>query len=187
MNLRFKLLSAAGIFAAAVGLSMMPVAAAGAQALAVQGTVTGVNVQLVGGSGSYAFNYGSAPVTGAPLCQVVAEVGTDDLGPEVAGSCSLNASGTYANIICGTGTTGGGALNGASDTATLSGEPEGGTFTTISYGITFVASVGVVLGTATGGEDSGTLGGVVQITPASGNCVSGVTSFTATLAVVSTT
>lgn len=179
VNLRFKLLSTAGALVAAAGISMAPVSAAGVQLVVFQGTATGVNVQLVGGSGSYSFSQNNAPVTGTPLCEVAFEVSTD-VDAEAEG-CTVNATGTYANIVCGTGTTGGGAVLGAGDTATLGGEPEPtAPTTTIKYGITFVASLGVVVGSASG-EDSGTVVGVVQIAPAAGNCVAGVTAFTATV------
>jgi len=178
VNLRYKLLSLAGIVTVSVGLAVAPASAAGAEVVAFQGATTSLTpVQLVGGTGSYAFS------TAAPVgCKVFAELNTSDLNDEeVAESCTVSAAGGYNNIVCGTGTTGG--FPGTGDTATLSGEPEGtgaGFDTTINYGILFVGSVGVIVGTSSGEDAGGHVVGVVQIAPTGGNCVSGVTQFTAT-------
>jgi len=90
---------------------------------------------------------------------------------KMVGTCFIAAAGSFASISCGTGTTGGAPL-GHSDSATISGS---GTIS-VSYGIVFVAGVGTLEGATTDGE---TASGSVNITPTGGDCVNGVTQFTA--------
>jgi hypothetical protein len=121
--LRFRI-KAAGVVVAAlgvVGLAAMPAGAAGGKVAVFTGFTTSLSppVQQVGGSGSYAFQ--------SSKCEEAAP----------AKACSISSSGTYTNIVCGTGS--------ASGTATLS--PDGKTF---SYHITLVAGLGVLTGGATG-------------------------------------
>jgi hypothetical protein len=107
-------------------------------------------VQLVGGSGTFAF--------GSNLCEMVS--------PPEAGSCSIAASGTYVNIICGTGT-----VNG---TANISG-PDG--TETMTFSIAFAQGSGTLTGNMSADDGPATVAGTVEITPTGGNCASGVTQF----------
>src|SRR5258706_2654248 len=84
---------------------------------------------IAGGGGSYSF------------ASIVAACYSDMEGialPEVTVStispCSIASAGSFTNVVCGTGH--------ASGSATLVGEPEGAS--TASFGITFVATVGLV-------------------------------------------
>ena len=74
------------------------------------------------------------------------------------------------NLACGTGD-----LIGSETTtgvAVLFGDgPEN---QSVSYGIVYVAGIGVLAGTATDGDP---VDGVIVLTPTGGNCVSGVTGF----------
>lgn len=107
-------------------------------------------VQAVGGGGSFTF--------ASKTCEAV----DTDHGPQ---ACTITASGTYTNIVCGTGTANGTA------TVTSAGETE-----TISFSITFVGGQGKLTGTTSDGDAAN---GYVNITPTGGNCASGVTQFTA--------
>jgi hypothetical protein len=143
--------------------------------------VASPGVQPALGSGTYTFPAGtcSVPVIGpvANTC-TYASVGVDAGDP--TGSCTIQASGSYINIVCGTGVTGvstapPGALT---DTATVNAE---GASINLNYSIAFVAGLGVIVGTASGGDESpGVVVGIVQITPTIGNCVTPVTQFLAT-------
>jgi hypothetical protein len=111
---------------------------------------------------------------------------TDDPTPLVPelGACSFTANGTYSNIVCGTGSTGGGALAGANgngtDTASINGE--GFTpYLTLHYGINFVAGVGVIGGKTDGtsaNDANALVVGAVVLTPNNVPCP--VASFRAT-------
>jgi len=91
-------------------------------------------------------------------------------------NCTISASGGYTNIECGTGSTGpGDAANVWADDYPAVNNPATPVYATITYGITFVAGIGVIIGTSTEPLDSPGVGlvfGVVQITPeGGGNCV----------------
>jgi hypothetical protein len=103
--------------------------------------------------------------------------------PEVATSCNISSSGTYLNLICGTGT--------ASGTSTVSSAADG----TVSgaYTIVFVAGFGVLQNALIGNPPTtpnpglspeGAAVGVVDIVPSnatSGGCVTAaVSTFTVT-------
>lgn len=129
---RIKLLSLVGTVLAAGAIASAPLAASAADGdsdVAVfVGHTTGLTpVQLTGGSGSYGF-----------VSDVCAGASTDTTPPEVA-TCGISSSGTYTNIVCGTGSAAGSA------TAT---EPD--STDTFSYSILFVSGVGVLTGGATG-------------------------------------
>lgn len=181
---------AAGAIMAAVCLAVFIAAAVPAGAAAVyaaqfQGCTTGLTpVQLVGGTGSYSFSSGacSNPVTPIIGCTAVGVASNPAAG---ASQCSINASGTYLNITCGTGLTGGGPLA-MTDTSTVSTTGLGVGLTdtvNIKYGIVFVSGVGLLRGQVTSSTYLSTganVAGVVQITPTSGNCVTPVQQFIAT-------
>ena len=84
-------------------------------------------------------------------------------GPTVGqGGCGISGSGTFINLICGTGTVAGSAK------VTESGEADPATAT---YSIAFVANLGTVTGTW---QDDGAIGaliGQVAIVPIGGDCV----------------
>jgi hypothetical protein len=131
---RIKLLSLVGTVLAAGAIASAPLAASAADGdtdvAAFVGHTTGLTpVQATGGTGSYSF-----------VSDVCAGVSLDATPPE-AGTCSITSSGTYSNIVCGTGSASGSA------TAT---ENVDGAADTFSYTITFVAGVGVIQGGATG-------------------------------------
>jgi hypothetical protein len=160
MKLRTKFFTVVGSLAAAGAIAAAPVSAANVQALALVGqTTTLTPVQLVGGSGSYAFN----------------TIACATAGTIAAGLCTAGATGSYVSIACGTGTTGTvgaeAVLGGGTDATTINA----GASITINYGITFVAGVGVLGGTS----GSAKVVAAVDIIPTGGNCVSGVTQFTA--------
>jgi len=128
-------------------------------------------IQLVGGpDGTYSFST-SGSVLGLPgACMAVSAdsdvtVGTTDADGEV-GPCTLASSGTWHNIVCGTGTAGGTAT--VTETPDFVGPGAGkpSDVYTINYGIQFVAGIGVLVGTATEQKDateSSEVVGVVQL------------------------
>lgn len=171
MKLRFTLMSAAGVLIAGA-FTMAPSAARAADADAAvfagaTGTIT--TVPLIGPSnpdpGSYTFS--------SSLCAGVSA----DTDAEV-GTCAISSSGTYHSVVCGTGTADGtstitgGSIAVPGPEATLSGP----------YHIQFVAGVGLLTGSES--ADGDVTVGVVDIIPTGGNCVQGVTQFTASGAVV---
>ncbi len=93
-------------------------------------------MQLVGGSGTYAFSTTS--------CEMVSV-------PDV-GSCHLNSNGVYSNIVCGTGT--------MSGTAFLTG-PDGGE--SMSYTITMVDGSGQLQGTMAADDGNAIVTGTVDM------------------------
>lgn len=172
MNLRTKVLSVAGTILAAGALTLSPLAASADVDAVVFAGATGTitTVPLIGPSnpdpGSYTF--GSAICAGA-------SVDTAPAGAQ-AGTCVIASSGTFHNIVCGTGS--------AAGTATVSAGgllPSAEQTETITYSITFVAGVGLLTGSSSDGD---TTAGVVSIIPTGGNCVQGVTQFTASGAVL---
>jgi len=108
-------------------------------------------VGAVGGTGSYTF--------ASSACEMVS-------APEV-GACTLVSSGTYSNIVCGTGTWSG--------TANLNG-PDGSE--SMSYTITFEDGTGELTGSMNANDGPATVTGIVDLTPSGGNCVNGTTQFT---------
>jgi hypothetical protein len=116
-------------------------------------------IDLVGGTGSYTFS--------ASACQYV-------FGATATSPCSITASGSYANTVCGTGS--------VSGSARVSSLLNAGTAT---FFITFTAGVGTLTGTVTLSSVSGTrteaIDGTVVLAPrpAAGNdlgdCVNGFT------------
>jgi hypothetical protein len=163
-------------------LAATPAHAATAGAIVFQGVTTSLTpVQTIGGGGGYAFDTSNGLVPGVGICAAVgvnssAGVGVGAQVDSVAPApCFLSASGTYVNIVCGTGTTGGAPLA-ATDTATATvtttvnaSSPQS---ITANFGIVFVAGLGV--------SEGRVVAGVVQITPTGGDCTTAVTQFTAT-------
>lgn len=191
-GLKLKVITGIASVAAVAAFSAAPVHAdtAVAGAIVFSGTTQNLTpVQLVGGSGTYGFSSAQASPQGLPGFCAAAGV---DSGPSVyagvsidprGSGCSTNAGGSYANVVCGTGTTGSTTLGVAEgDSATITASeivPAGATLTeTFSYGIVFAAGVGVIHSLSAPGA------GVVEIAPTGGSCATGVTAFTATGAAV---
>jgi hypothetical protein len=121
---------------------------------------------IVGGSGGYTFT-GNC-LAGVSTEDVPPALGGDPDGPlpevfvqgVIGAGCTINSTGRYINVVCGTG-----AAFGAATIA------EGGSDTyNINYTIVFVGTVGVLVGTGTEGPDDGDPGlpvepvvGVVQL------------------------
>jgi hypothetical protein len=124
---------------------------AGATVVAFTGATTSLTtVDWVNNTGSYAFS-GSC-VLGAGVAVTVPP-------PSVTTGCGVQASGTYINVVCGTGLTG----LGLTDTATAT---SGTNSATTKYSIVFVATVGVLVGEVTSINGQAAVGaeaGVVQI------------------------
>jgi|SwirhisoilCB1_FD_contig_31_17674452_length_649_multi_7_in_0_out_0_1 hypothetical protein len=149
MKMGTKLLSIAGAVLAAGALATSPMLASASDpdvdAAAFLGETTSLTpVQLVGGAGSYTFDSdhfeGVAAPAGLHFC---VGVGTD---PD-AGVCAIASSGAYVNTVCGTG-----SVTGASATISETGPGVGGPETdNYTINITFVAGVGVVMGTGIDG------------------------------------
>jgi len=100
------------------------------------------SVDLVGGCGAFSF--------GSNVC---AGFSSDDAAPVI--NCSVTATGTYENIVCGTGLAAG-AANG----------PEANQ--TEAFTIVFVGGMGVLVGSASDGD---TVVGAVQLSPNPANPV----------------
>jgi len=92
-------------------------------------------VDLRGGSGTYSF-------TGTGACFSDG----DPVLPLEVGTCSITSSGNFTNTACGTG-----SVTGGTATVTASNGETG----TVTYGITFVATIGLLTGTwnSTGSPD----------------------------------
>lgn len=161
MNLRTRVCGGiAGVAVAAVlGFNAIPAHAQGVGVIAFQGNTTSLTaVPWAGTPASPSYTFNTHVVANVSLCAELAADVDGDGSPE-AGQCSINSSGTYTNIVCGTGT--------ATGTAAVSG-PEG---YGINYTITFVAGLGVLLGSGadTDGGASGTDVGIVDIAPNTDN------------------
>lgn len=138
---------------------------------------SGTGVPWVGGYGNFSFFADANPVVGLTPSWCIFQVSAPP--PSASVGCQINASGSYSNIVCGTGT--------ATGSATLTANPpaiEGvgaSVDVTVNFDILFVGGVGVV----TGATSAGTLGvvaGVVVLTPLgssvpppAGSCVSSFT------------
>lgn len=158
MTLRGQIFGGAACVALAGIIALNPLLAhaQGVGVIAFQGhTTTLTPVPWVGTPAAPIFTFNTNVVASISLC---AELGVDVDGdgtlPE-AGTCSISSSGTYTNIVCGTGT--------ATGHATVDG-PEGNV---LNYTITFVAGLGVLVGSGadSDGGNSGTDVGIVDITP----------------------
>lgn len=187
-GLKLKMVTGLASAAALVAFAAAPANAATVGAVVFQGTTSSLTpVAGVGGSGTYAFST-STPAAGlVPGWCVGFQITEPPIPPAIAigggiggSGCSVSASGSYNNLVCGTGTTGSTAQAGLAegDSATISVNTVGSSSVTINYGIVFVAGVGIIHSL------SGPAAGVVQIAPTGGNCVTGVTAFTATGAAV---
>jgi hypothetical protein len=130
-------------------------------------------VQLLGGGGTFTY---SSNVTGVGNVCAVASLGAPATGEtegpipgvldaEVATSCSATAGGTYANLVCGTGTAGG-------STGSLVEGSGSDTYALVGFSVSFFAGVGVLFGAASesepdaGPNNQGTVAGLVVIAPA---------------------
>jgi len=108
-------------------------------------------VDLVGGCGSFSFN--------STVCAGYSD-GDPVVGAEV-GACAIVSTGSFSNTVCGTGSVAAGA------NATVGGV-EGAT---VTFGITFDATIGIVTGSITdttgdgAGQTEPILEGVVQLGP----------------------
>ena len=162
MTLRGRLFGGAACVALAGIVAFNPLLAhaQGVGVIAFQGNTTSLTpVPWVGTPASASYTFNTHVVAGVSLC---AELGVDVDGdgalPE-AGTCGISSSGTYTNIVCGTGT--------ATGSASVTG-PEG---YGINYTITFVAGLGVLLGSGadTDGGNNGTDVGIVDIAPNTDN------------------
>jgi hypothetical protein len=172
MRIRSKLLGTATALVAGAVVSLWGTVGvtaqelpAGFDAAVFTGAAGGITppVQTVGGTGTYSFS-GSCTVA----------VGDSEVGgaPEVPSSCTITSTGSFTNVVCGTGlVTGSATINeGAPDPSTISA----------NYTIVFVGSVGVVVSTSVTESDSpppAAAAGVVQILPTTGNCVTPVSQF----------
>jgi hypothetical protein len=118
------------------------------------------------------FDHGSFEFGGTGTCVVYEGLPGE---PRVA-NLTISSRGTYANQICGTG-----SLDSPVGSAAISG-----LLNDVTYHIEFIATHGVLRGTADHNLDDnpGSLSGVVSITPITGSCAggtgptSGVTRFT---------
>ena len=122
-------------------------------------------------SGTYSFNSSNA----GGACEG-ASIGTT---PAVGGCVINSPTGSYNNIICGTGS--------ARDAGATVSESDGDVYNT-AYSINFVSGVGVITGSATASDGgSGPEAGVVVIIPTAGNCINtDVSTFTAVGAALTT-
>ncbi len=156
---------------ALVAASLMAPPAMAADPLTIECGFTGLAGNLsppvrpipqTGGGGSFTFG-------GTATCTVTH-------GSTVAtGNGTINASGSYTNTICGTGSAGGNA------TIAFPPNPTGITSATVPFTIIFVAGVGVfqIPNYADNLGHKGNGAGEVTIVPAQGSCTSGgVTAFT---------
>jgi hypothetical protein len=95
-------------------------------------------------------------------------------GPPTVANVAISSTGVYANTICGTGTAS--AVDGRTNSEEGNGNADlttvGNLVHTVSYNIDFRAGKGTLTGAATHAADGrrGTINGVVNITPAGGNC-----------------
>src|SRR5690348_15864872 len=133
-----KLASLVGTVAAAATVSVTPIAASAndgdADIAVFAGSTTALTpILLSGDGGSYSFNTASYEALPG-LCERVSIVAVP---PEVAAGCSFASSGSYTNIVCGTG-----SVFSASATGT---EPApDSACETFAINITFVAGLGLV-------------------------------------------
>jgi hypothetical protein len=173
MSIKTRFLGVAAAAVAVVAGQALPASAATAGTVVFDGhtsSVTcapsgttigcpGVGIPYVGGVGTYSFATGSGVGGIPPFCL---EAGFNS-GPSVfvTDECSISSSGSFSNIVCGTGTAGGTATIAAGTPAVnVGGNPATGA----SYAIVFVAGVGVLEGTAgfaNGG--SGPMAGVILL------------------------
>lgn len=162
MKLRTKLMAGLGGLVLAGSFALTAASAADVDVDAFVGATGSLNpaVGLSPSSGNYTF--------GSAAC-VAVSVDSD----AEAGTCTISSSGVFVNTICGTGT--------ATGTATIASSvavPPGSSETVnASYTISFTAGIGILRGTET--NDGDAAAGIVDIIPTGGNCVSGVTQFTA--------
>jgi len=117
-------------------------------------------VGFAGGGGN--FSFASSTCTLASASGLGGEAGepTPDAELPPTSTCSVNASGTYANIVCGTGI--------AAGTGSLT-EGAGSDSYAAQFSIFFTAGVGTLLGVATESEPDG--GGVAGAQPVVGTAV----------------
>jgi hypothetical protein len=128
-------------------------------------------IQLDGGGGT--FSFATATVAGGPACVIMSADGpaageTEPLldgtvDAEAGRTCTASASGTYANLVCGTGV--------AAGSGTLDEGDGSDVYTLADFHVSFFAGVGVLFGAVVGeSESDGTaveapVAGVVTIAP----------------------
>jgi hypothetical protein len=160
MKLRTILTMASGLIAAgAIAAAPLTASASTVGAVAFVGATGNLNPAVNLGPNlpaqTGAFTFSTATFPGAAVCVEVQPNPTEEL-------CVVASNdGAYTNTVCGTGTAAG----------TFTAGPIAG-----AYNIQFVAGVGVLTGST---NDGSTVAGVVDIVPTGGNCVQGVTQFTA--------
>lgn len=160
MKLRTILTMASGVIAAgAIATAPLTASAETVGAIAFVGATGNLNPAVNLGPNipaqQGAFTFSTATFPGAAVCVEVQPTPT-------AEACVVASNdGSYTNTVCGTGTADG----------TFTAGPIGG-----GYHIQFVAGVGVIIATVPGATAAA---GVVDIIPTGGNCVQGVTQFTA--------
>lgn len=108
--------------------------------IVIHDAVANANVFWLGGSGAYQFT----TIPGLTGCVVISAPGTG--GAELPANCHpLVSSGTFVNLVCGTG-----FANSGPPPNTFIVEPamagEGAQTSSVSYGIVFAAGVGVLVG-----------------------------------------
>ena len=156
-----------GVVCLVVSLSTTRAGAAAPLTAVFGGNTTALTpMPTVGGSGAYTFSSATPSPQGVPgFCVGTVAVATNIL-------CTLTLSGTWQQVVCGTGVTGGGPLA-QTDTGFVDFGSAGFGF---RYSITYVDFVGILIGNAAGAP----VFGWVVLTPTGGNCTTGVTNLTAT-------
>lgn len=171
MKLRMKFLAVAGTLAAVGALTSSPLtsSAAGAGAAVYEGQTGQLTpgVPLLGGTGTFSFTANC--IVGAAV-DTVPQVG---VGGALA-PC-ISASGSYSNIVCGTGSAAG---SGPFSLTAIVGVGASSASYNSTFSITFVAGLGVITGTASGTTGTGPLVGTASLLPTNGNCVTPVSQFT---------
>jgi hypothetical protein len=132
---RTKLLTTVATILAACAMAVTPMIASAADGdidthVFVAHTTCLTPVQLVGGGGTFCLT-----------TDVCVSFSSDDIPP--VGICTLSASGSYTNTVCGTGNVSGTATSAEAD----------GSVDTVGFSLTLVAGLGVITGGAVGVVD----------------------------------
>jgi hypothetical protein len=155
-----KVLPVAAIVAGALASSAMAAPqSATCQFAGLTGSIT-PPVQTVGGAGDYTF---SGPAT----CAVSEPSG------QYTTAATINASGSFTNLVCGTGL--------APGSASINFADPRGEDATATYSLAFAAAQGaLVINTFSNANGTGSGAGYVNIVPSQGNCVTPVSQFSVT-------